>query len=208
MAKVIEMSSPKNGKASAADICERLDAGKRAESELVEQRDQAALDEMDGVAGATAKVAALNARIEVVRSERQTLEGVYRLAVERERLADVASRTKIRGSQLAAFQSHGRERLDAAQEFFGAVATMAAAMQRYGAAPRKMVGVVPIGTHLPVLMLGPDGVFGTALGNMEHLVASGLFCSVPNADGVCFLPPFAKPNDAQQRRPQQDACRL
>jgi hypothetical protein len=193
MAKVIEMLS-KDGRPRAPNVREKLDDAERALSALEAEVPPLALDEAEGVAGAPAKLMALNARISAARSERHKLRSALRLALEIDRRAEVTARSKIRQSQLAALQTHARERDAAVAEICEAASKMASAYQRYAVATQKLVGVRPIGTAFPSMAMGADGVFGPIFGNLERLIAIELYrCAPPAADGQWFVLPLAKP---------------
>jgi hypothetical protein len=177
----------------APNVREKLDVAEQALSALEGQIAQCALDEAEGAPGAAAKMAALTAKISAARSERHKLRQALRLASDIDRRNQVEARSKIRTSQLTAFQGYAREREAAVVEMCDAAKTLAKACQRYGASTRKMLGVVPLDSHLPKMSLGPNGVLGSALGSLEQLLAVELYrCAAPDADGQRFLAPFAK----------------
>jgi hypothetical protein len=191
MSKVLEMAS----KERAPLVAEQLASAESVLAQLEAQIAQCALDEAEGVSGAAAKMATLNAKVSAGRAERHKKRQALRLALEIDRRNEVAARSKIRASQFAAFQNHGQERIGAAQDILKAAAAMSAAMQRYGRATQQMVSVKPVSTSLPMMGMGVNGSFGPALGNLEGLIASEFYrcCAVAESDdGQRFFVPFSK----------------
>ena len=188
--KVVDLHT----KPRAPNVREKLAEAERVLAALEAEVPELALAEAEGISGATAKLVALNNRISGARTERHKLRSALQLALEIDRRAEVAGRAKIRASQLAAMQTHSRERDAAVAEICDAAAKIAAAYQRYGMATQKLVGVRPIGTAFPSMAMGPNGVFGPIFGNLERLLEIELFrCSSPGADGQRFVVPLAKP---------------
>jgi hypothetical protein len=190
MSKVIEMTS----KYCAPPVAEKLTAAEGALAELERLIPQAALDEAEGTSGAAARMAALNGKIAAAQAEVAKLQAALRLASEIDRRADVTARSKIRSSQLAAFQNHMRERDAAVIEICEAAKLMAAAYQRYGQSTLKMLGVKPAGTAIPVMGIGPNNLFGSAVGNLELLIGAELHRMAPrDAEGQRYVVPLVKP---------------
>jgi hypothetical protein len=190
MSKVIDLPA----KYRAPPVAAKLAAAESALAELGRLIPQAALDEAEGTSGAAARLAALNGKIAAAAAEVTKLQAAHRLASEIDRRADVTARSKIRASQLAAFQGHMREREAAVAEISDAAAKMAAAYAHYAQSTLKMMGVRPIGTTLPVMSLGENGIFGSATGNLELLISAELLRqSAADAAGQRYVLPLVKP---------------
>jgi hypothetical protein len=166
MARVVMMAW--GGKNRAAPVAERLAA---AESELAELEGwigQCALDELESLPGAAAKIAALMGRIAAVRVERDKLEQAHRLACELDYRAEITARAKIRASQFAAFQAHLRTRDAALVEIAAGAAVTATAHRNYLRAAEQAIAVMPIGTRLSATSLGLDGI-GSLATTLKYL---------------------------------------
>jgi hypothetical protein len=153
------------------------------------------LAESEGVPSAKRDLQALETKIAAARRERHKLRSAHRLAQQLDRQSDVAARAKIRSEQFAAFHKHGKERVAAVEDILKAEAVMASAMQRYGVATQQMVSVLPSGTALPIMSLGPNGIYGGALGNLELLLVAEFYrlgAGVEPFNGQRFYIPFAK----------------
>ena len=196
MSKVIEMTT----KYRAPPVAEKLAAAERALAELDRMIPQAALDEAEGTSGAAARLTALNGKIAAAKAEVAKLQAALRLASEIDKRADVATRGKLRASQLAAFQTHMSERDKATAEICEATKSMSAAYRRYSQATLKMLGVKPVGTVIPTMGVGPNSIYGSAIGRLELLIVAELLrTSEVDPDGqrhvVPLVPPTSKNPD-------------
>jgi hypothetical protein len=200
MAKVTEMAEQKTPKYRAPPVAEKLAAAEAHLQDLEGHIAQVALDEAEGVSGASERMQELNAQISAARAERHKLRSAHRLAVDIDRRNEVQARTKIRSSQLSAMLAYARQRDAAVVEIFEAAKTMAAAYSKYSSATLQMVGVKPIGTQFPMMAMGPNGLCGSVIGDLERLISVELLrCSSVNSNGQRFAVPFAKPLDLSHR---------
>ena len=194
-AKVVDIAEQRAGKARAPACAGKLEAARASLRGLKSEVGPARLAADEGAAPTSAKeLNDLRARIADTEREVLELEEALKLALRLDQRAEFAARAKTRSQQLIAFQKHGSERVAAVRELCDASAAMAAAYQRYGIATRLMAGVLPSGTSMPPMALGPDGVLESAVGGLERLLSAELYrCSEADADGQRFVVPFGKP---------------
>lgn len=179
----------------APPVAQKLEAARSNLQSLEADLGQAVLDAEENAPNAAKRLAAL--RSQIADSERSVAEltKAHALAVQLDRKTDATGRTRMRSEQLEVFYKHGKERLAAGEDILKAAETMAAAMQRYGAATQQMVAVKPIGTALPFMTLGPNGIYGGALGNLELLLSAEFYrlgAGMEPFNGQRFYIPFAK----------------
>lgn len=199
----------------APPIALKLEAAQSILLTLEADLGQAVLDAEENAPNAQKRLAALRSQIADAERTVTELTKAHTLATRLDRQSDVAGRSKIRSEQRIVFNKFGKERLVAAEDILKAAAVMASAMQRYGVATQQMVSVTPVGTALPFMNLGPNGVYGGALGNLELLLAAEFYrlgASVEPFNGQRFYVPFAKQptlgsTDHTKMQPGLDAFR-
>ena len=171
----------------------RLEAAEIDLALLVGQIAEVQLDEVEGIEGAAERMAELSAKVQATRDKVDNLKASLQLALKLDRRADASGRAKIRASQLAAMVQHVEQRDAAVADLCAAAKTMAIAYQKYSEATLKMVGVTPIGTRLPTMMMGPNGVCGSIVGNLEPLISAEMYRhGVESGDGMKFTMPLVK----------------
>jgi hypothetical protein len=179
----------------AVPIAVRLEAARSNLLALEADLGQAVLDAEENVPNAPKRLAALRSQIADAERTVAELTKGFAFATRLDRQSDAAERAKMRSEQLAAFHKHGKERVAAAEDILKAAAVMSSAMQRYGVATQSMVSVLPAGTALPIMSLGPNGIYGGALGNLELLLVAEFYrlgAGVEPFNGQRFYIPFAK----------------
>jgi hypothetical protein len=199
----------------APPVALKLEAARSNLLALEADLGQAVLDAEENAPNAARRLAVL--RSQIIDAERAVTEytKAHTLAARLDRQSDAATRATMRAEQRTAFLKHGKERLSAAEEILTAAAAMSSAMQRYGVATRQMVAVKPIGTALPIMSLGPNGIYGGALGNLELLLTSEFYrlgAGLEPFNGQRFYIPFAKQptlgsTDHRAMQPGMDAFR-
>ena len=184
--------APELAKYRAPAVSEKLGAAETFLAVIRGQTAQAALDEAENQPGAGARMKELAGRIAAAESEVEKLKEAHKLALEIDRRTDVIERTKLRAQQLTAFEDHARARDAAAAEICAAAATMATAFQRYSSETLMMLGVRPVGTSIPTMAMGPNGQYGSAIGNLERLIGVSCWLSArPDDTGQKYVLPFA-----------------
>jgi hypothetical protein len=179
----------------APPVALKLEAARSALQVLEADLGQAVLDAEENAPNAAKRLAAVRAQIVDAERSVAELSSAHALAVHLDKKTDAAGRTRMRSEQLEVFHKHGKERLAAGEAMLKAAEAMAAAMQRYGAATQQMVAVKPVGTALPFMTLGPNGIYGGALGNLELLLSAEFYrlgAGMEPFNGQRFYIPFAK----------------
>jgi len=178
----------------APAIAAKLEAAKGVLEAHHAEVAQTRLDAADDLPGAAKRLADLRARISTAERDVFELEKAHALAARIDRQTAVTAAKRMRAEQLSAFESHMQERDSAVAEMCGAVLKLQASYQRYSQATLKMLGVKPVGTALPTMGIGPDGRGGSAVGNLEKLIAVEAWrCAEADENGQRYAVPFAKP---------------
>jgi hypothetical protein len=196
MALVFDMNGQKHdGTRRAPAAREKLQQAEAVLAEFEADVALLALEASEGKAGADKALAGHRSKIELAARSVTELRRAVLLADTLDRKAAAGEATRIRREQLSAFCKYGKTRLGAVDDVMKAAATMASAMQTYGSSTQLMVGVLPAGTSLPVMNLGPNGTLGGALGNLELLLAAEFYrlgSGVEPFNGQRYFVPFAK----------------
>jgi hypothetical protein len=195
MALVFEMNPPKHdGTPRAPAAREKLQQAEAVLAELEADVALLALEASEGKAGAEKALASQRSKIETAARSVSELTKAFALAARLDRQSDAASRAKIRESQLQAMKSYLGQRGAAMATMCAAAETMHTAYRKYLLATEKAVGVVPIGTVLPTMAFGKDGLQGIAMGDAGRLLTAEFYrLSVPDADGRRGVLPFSAP---------------
>jgi hypothetical protein len=163
-----------------------------------------ALAESEGVSVAKRDLQALETKIDAAKRERQKLRSAHRHALELDQKADATAASLMRAEQFSEFRKHMASREKAMAAVLEAAATMAEAYARFSEASLSAAVSVPTGTSIPVMTIGPDGLYGHAFGPCGQLILSELFRLGPErADGTGrFVMAFAKPTiEALRHKP-------
>ena len=178
----------------APAIALKLEAARSNLQALEADLGQAVLEAEENAPNAAKRLGAL--RSQIVDAERAVTElsKAHTLATRLDRQSDAAGRAKMRGSQFQAMKAHMAQRGAAMATMVAAAETLHTAYRKYLLATEKAVGVVPIGTVLPVMNLGKDGLQGIAMGDAGRLLAGEFYrLTVPDADGRRGILPFSAP---------------
>jgi hypothetical protein len=160
-----------------------------------------ALDASEGRAGAEKALAAHRGKIETAERQVSEMRRAVALASHLDQKAAAAAAASMRVDQLAEFKKAmtGRDKSMArVLELFGAAAKE---YGRYSEATLAAQIAVPVGTVIPVMAIGPNGLYGPAFGPCERLVLAELYRLAPERqDGVGrFVFSFCKPSSEQTR---------
>jgi hypothetical protein len=153
-----------------------------------------ALGAAEGAPGAEKALAAHRTKIEAAERQVRELTAAVGLAERLDRQAAATGMAKIRADQLAEFKKQMADREKAMAKMLEAAATMAAAYGAYSEATLAAQIAAPIGTTIPQMSIGVNGLLGNAFGHCEILIRSELWRLAPyRADGVGrFVLPFAR----------------
>ena len=154
-----------------------------------------ALDASEGVAGAEKALAAHRSRIEMAERQESEMRRAVALAERLDRQANAAAGAAMRAAQMSEFTATFDEREKEMGAVLAAAAAMAKAYGRFSEATLRAAAVVPSGTSVPVMAIGPQGVYGPAFGPAGNLILAEFYRLAPERkDGVGrFLLPFCKP---------------
>jgi hypothetical protein len=154
-----------------------------------------ALGAAEGAPGAEKALAAHRTKIEAADRQVKELKAAVGLAERLDRQAAATGMAKIRAEQLSEFKRQMDAREKAMGKVLEAAATMAEAYGHYSEATLSAQIAAPIGTAIPPMSIGPNGLYGNAFGRCEILILSELWRLAPyRADGVGrSVLPFAKP---------------
>jgi hypothetical protein len=140
------------------------------------------------------RLAGLRDQIATAARDVTELERAHELAARLDRESSAASAASMRADQLEAFKSA----MGACEETIGAVleaaAAMASAYGKYSEATLSAQIAVPAGTVIPMMLVGPNGLYGHAFGPCERLILAELWRLGPErGDGIGrIVLPFAK----------------
>ncbi|OAF17852.1 hypothetical protein [Bradyrhizobium neotropicale] len=186
----------------APAIAQKLEAARSVRASIDPEIAQAALEAAEGARGADKRLADLRARVAMADREVAELEKAHALAARLDRQAAVQAVAEMRAEQLADFKVNMEQREKAMAKVMEAAALMAKAYAEYSEATLAAQIAMPTGTSIPVMAVGPDGVYGPVFGPCERLILSELWrLAPPRSDGIGrFFVPFAKPTVELFRR--------
>jgi hypothetical protein len=183
----------------------KLDGARAVLAALETEVGELALEAVERKPGAADRLTAHRAKIAAAKTAVAELEAALRLAERLDRQTAAEAVEMMRAEQLADFKRHMAARQGAMAAVLEAAATMAQAYGDYSEATLAAQIFAPTGTTIPVMTIGPNGMFGPAFGRCERLVLGELFRLAPHrVDGVGrFVLPFAEsPNEMVRHQPE------
>lgn len=179
----------------APAVREKLECALGALAELEEQVAEFALEAVERKSGAGENLAVHRAKIEAAKTGANELRAALRLAERLDRQAEASGAVRMRDEQFSALKQQFAAREKAAESVMKAVADLSAAYGRFSECSLNIASVMPSGTVLPTMSIGPNGIYGPALGPCGQLILGELWRIAPNRrDGTGrFVMPFVKP---------------
>ena len=174
---------------------EKLNSADGVLAELEATVGALALEASESVAGAEKALAAHRSKIEMAERQASEMRRAVALAERLDREAVAAGAATMRAEQLSELTAAFADREKEMGAVLAAAAAMAKAYGRFSEATLRAVAVVPSGTVVPVMGIGPHGVYGPAFGPAGNLILAEFYRLAPERkDGVGrFLLPFCKP---------------
>jgi hypothetical protein len=174
---------------------DKLVAAESALAELEAEVAVLALEASEGKAGAEKNLIAHRSKIDAAERKVSEQRKAVVLAECLDRQAAANGMAKIRAEQLAEFKKQMTDREKAMAVVLAAAATMAKAYGEFSEATLAAQIAAPIGTNIPPMSIGPNGLYGNVFGRCEILIQTELWrLAPPRADGRGrSLLPFAKP---------------
>jgi len=156
-----------------------------------------ALEASEDKPGAAQALAAQRAKIDAAARQVAELTAAVDLAAFLDREAAVEALARMRASQLAAYTKAMQARTKAMTAVLEAAAAMAKSYGEYAEATQEAMTVVPSGTVVPIMGIGPNNCYGPAWGPAGLLIQSELWRLAParvvgGEDIGRFVIPFAK----------------
>jgi hypothetical protein len=188
-------------RSGAPAIAAKLEAARGVLAAHNAEVGQTVLDVADNVPGAQKRLTELRANISTAAREVFEFEEAHAHAAKRDRVTAATAATRMREEQLAEFKKAmvAREKpMARVLELFGEAAKE---YGKYSEATLSALVAVPTGTAVPVMMIGPEGLYGPAFGPCERLLLAELYRLAPERqDGIGrFVMSFAKPINEQMR---------
>jgi hypothetical protein len=150
---------------------------------------------------AVAKLTAHRSKVDAAAREVAEMQAALALAEQIDRQTAASAAIRMRAEQLIEFKKPFSAREKAMAAVLKAAAEMAAAYAEYSEATLSIQISVPTGTVIPVMMIGPEGIYGAAFGPCERLILAELYRLAPErSDGIGrFVLPFSRPSSEQTR---------
>jgi hypothetical protein len=185
----------------APAIAEKLEAARGVLSAHNSEVAQTVLDAAENVPGATKRLADLRSRISTAEREVSELEKAHALAALIDRRTAATAATRMREEQLVEFEKAMAAREKAMARVLELFGEAAKEYGRYSEATLAAQIAVPTGTVIPVMTIGPEGLYGPAFGPCDRLLLAELYkCAPEREDGAGrFVMRFAKPPSEQSR---------
>ena len=175
----------------------KLQAAETARAELDCEVAALALEASEGKPGAAKALDAHRAKIDAAERQVTELRSAVALAEFLDREAAVEALARMRASQLTAYTKAMTARTKALTAVLEAAAVMAKSYGEYAEATQEAMTVVPSGTVVPIMGIGPNNCYGPAWGPAGLLIQSELWRLAParvvgGEDIGRFVIPFAK----------------
>lgn len=163
-------------------------------AELEEQVAEYALEAAERKPGAADKLAGHRAKIEAAQTAVDELRAALRLAEKLDRQAAAAGAVRMRNEQFTALKQQFAAREKAAKAVMKAVTDLSDSYGKFSECSLGIISVLPSGAVLPTMSMGPNGIFGPALGPCGQLILAELWRVAPERrDGTGrFVLPFVK----------------
>ncbi|WP_157839464.1 hypothetical protein [Bradyrhizobium diazoefficiens] len=153
------------------------------------------LDDAEDKPGARKALTVHRSSIQAAERRVDEMKRALALAEKLDRQAAAAGAVRMRDEQFTALKQQFVAREYAAEKVMKAVADLSAAYGRFSECSLNIASVMPSGTTLPTMSIGPNGIFGPALGPCGQLILAELWRIAPERrDGTGrFVLPFVKP---------------
>jgi hypothetical protein len=173
----------------------KLEQAEKALEELSGEVALLALGAAEGAPGAEKALVAHRAKVEAAERQAGELRAAVVLAEKLDRQTTATAAATMRAEQLVEFRKQMSSRETAMATIMKLAAEMAAAYGRYSEATLAAMIAVPTGASVPMMAIGPNGLYGPAFGPCDRLITAELWrLAPPRADGAGrFVLPFAKP---------------
>ncbi|MCW2219512.1 hypothetical protein M2232_003044 [Bradyrhizobium japonicum] len=153
------------------------------------------LDDTEDKPGARKALTAHRSNIQAAERRVDELKRALALAEKLDRQAAATGAVRMRDEQFTALKQQFSAREKAAETVMKAVADLSAAYGKFSECSLNIASVMPSGTVLPTMSIGPNGIYGPALGPCGQLILAELWRIAPERrDGAGrYVMPFVRP---------------